>query len=68
MERTSRHRKRFLDFASIENLEIYQKHIQAITKAVIDQNMRVETLSRKMKGEAKKSITLLKSLMKKFRS
>lgn len=58
--------KRFLDFASIENLEIYQKHIQAITKAVIDQNMRVETLSRKMKGEAKKIYHVVKIIDEKI--
>ncbi|EKP06499.1 PF03885 family protein [Leptospira kirschneri str. 2008720114] len=58
--------KRFLDLASIENLETYQKHIQAIIKAVIDQNMRVETLSRKMKGEAKKIYHVVKIIDEKI--
>lgn len=58
--------KRFLDLPSIENLEAYQKHIQAITKAVIDQNMRVETLSRRMKGEAKKIYHVVKIIDEKI--
>lgn len=58
--------KRFLDLASIENLETYQKHIQAIIKAVIDQNMRVETLSRKIKGEAKKIYHVVKIIDEKI--
>ncbi|EMN01297.1 PF03885 family protein [Leptospira noguchii str. 1993005606] len=58
--------KRFLDLASIENLEAYQKHIQAIIKAVIDQNMRVETLSKKMKGEAKRIYHVVKIIDEKI--
>ncbi|AOP35792.1 hypothetical protein A0128_19280 [Leptospira tipperaryensis] len=58
--------KRFLDLPSIGNLETYQKHVQAITKAVIDQNMRVETLSRRMKGEAKKIYHVVKIIDEKI--
>ncbi|AYV55948.1 DUF327 family protein [Leptospira kmetyi] len=58
--------KRFLDLPSIGNLEAYQKHIQAITKAVIDQNMRVETLAKRMKGEAKKIYHVVKIIDEKI--
>ncbi|EMO45494.1 YaaR family protein [Leptospira santarosai] len=58
--------KKFLDLPSIGNLEIYQKHIKAITKAVIDQNMRVETLSRRMKGETKKIYHIVKIIDEKI--
>ncbi|MDI7163702.1 YaaR family protein [Leptospira santarosai] len=58
--------KKFLDLPSIGNLEIYQKHIKAITKAVIDQNMRVETLSRRMKGETKKIYHVVKIIDEKI--
>ncbi|MDI7189763.1 YaaR family protein [Leptospira santarosai] len=58
--------KKFLDLPSIGNLEVYQKHIKAITKAVIDQNMRVETLSRRMKGETKKIYHIVKIIDEKI--
>ncbi|XDD50238.1 YaaR family protein [Leptospira sp. WS92.C1] len=58
--------KRFLDLPSIENLEAYQRHVQSITKAVIDQNMRVETFSRRMKGEAKKLYHVVKIIDEKI--
>ncbi|MCG6169721.1 YaaR family protein [Leptospira sanjuanensis] len=58
--------KRFLDLPSLGNLEAYQKHVQAITKAVVDQNMRVETLSRRMKGEAKKIYHVVKIIDEKI--
>ncbi|EMJ98053.1 YaaR family protein [Leptospira alstonii] len=58
--------KRFLDLPSIENLETYQKHVQAITKSVIDQNMRVETLAKRMKGEAKKIYHVVKIIDEKI--
>lgn len=58
--------KRFLDLPSIGNLEAYQKHIRAITKAVIDQNMRVETLARRMKGETKKIYHVVKIIDEKI--
>ncbi|EKR64421.1 PF03885 family protein [Leptospira weilii str. 2006001853] len=58
--------KRFLDLPSIENLNAYQKHIQTITKSVIDQNMRVETLSKRIKGEAKKIYHVVKIIDEKI--
>ncbi|TGK27996.1 DUF327 family protein [Leptospira gomenensis] len=58
--------KRFLDLPSIENLEAYQKHVQAITKTVIDQNMKVETLARRMKGETKKIYHVVKIIDEKI--
>ncbi|EKP12545.1 YaaR family protein [Leptospira borgpetersenii] len=58
--------KKFLDLPSIGNLEIYQKHIKSITKAVIDQNMRVETLAKRMKGETKKIYHVVKIIDEKI--